>query len=441
VRTLLIDDDPFALKVLERQLRQQGCTDIVAHQSARSALMALEQPGAEVGLLFCDLQMPDIDGVEFVRHLARIGYRGGLALVSSEDQRILQTVSTLAQAHGIRVLGACRKPVASIELARILALDATAPAQCTRAAVPDLPAEELRRAIAAGELRNHYQPKVDMASGALVGAEALVRWHHPALGMVYPDRFIGTAERHGLIDALTHAVLASALEQASTWRRAGLNIQVAVNVSMDNLSALDFPDVVADAVTAAGAPAHSLVLEVTESRLMENPRAALDILSRLRLKRIGLSIDDFGTGHSSLAQLRDIPFNELKLDRSFVHGADADVARKTIVKAALQMAHQLGMKVVAEGVEDQADWDLLHALGCDVAQGYYIAKPMPGEELPAWQQDWSARRGRALAGRARPTVPAADDEIQNKLPPRQLLSREEIEMLFALPASEAQDCP
>lgn len=218
--------------------------------------------------------------------------------------------------------------------------------------------------------------------------EALVRWHHPRDGLVFPDSFIALAEEHGLIDALTHRVLAMALQQARQWREAGLTLQMAVNISMDNLAALDFPDVVVQMAQESETALSSLVLEVTESRLMKDLRAPLDILTRLRLKRISLSIDDFGTGHSSLAQLRDIPFNELKLDRSFISGADKDPSLRAIVEATLAMAHQLGMKVVAEGVEDRADWDFLRALGCDVAQGYFIARPMLGHDIPLWHQRW-----------------------------------------------------
>jgi len=187
-------------------------------------------------------------------------------------------------------------------------------------------------------------------------------------------------------------VLSATLRQARLWQDAGRSLHVAVNVSMDSLAALEFPDFVAREIDAAGVLATSLVLEITESRLMKNPLAALDILTRLRLKRIRLSIDDFGTGYSSLAQLRDIPFDELKVDRGFVHGACRDPSLKAIVEASLGLAQQLGMKTVAEGVEDQADWDYLRLAGCDLAQGYFIAKPQPARDLGAWMVEWERRR-------------------------------------------------
>lgn len=392
MNTLLIDDDPFALKLLARQLEQLGCVEVTLCERAHDALALLETQAEAIGLVFCDLQMPGMDGVEFVRHLAHIGYRGGLVLVSGEDARILQTVQKLAQAHHIRVLGALAKPLSSEQLRQVLASKASRSATASRATRLPLTGDALKRAIASGQLVNHYQPKVELVGGSLIGVEALVRWQHPEGELVFPDQFIALAEEHGLIDGLTRAVLASALQQARVWRDAGLELQVAVNVSMDNLAALDFPDVVAQLANKAGVALSSLVLEVTESRLMRDVRVPLDILTRLRLKRIGLSIDDFGTGHSSLAQLRDIPFDELKLDGSFVNGAVKDSSLRAIVESTLAMARQLGMKSVAEGVEQREDWDFLRGLGCDVAQGYFIARPLPAIDLPGWRSDWELRR-------------------------------------------------
>jgi EAL domain-containing protein (putative c-di-GMP-specific phosphodiesterase class I) len=186
----------------------------------------------------------------------------------------------------------------------------------------------------------------------------------------------------------------SAIAQARQWQDAGLGLHVGVNISMDNLETLDFPDFVAGAVTAAGIPPRTLVLEVTESRLMKNALSSLDILTRLRLKYIGLSIDDFGTGHSSLAQLRDIPFDELKIDRGFVHQSRSDASRRAIVEGSLAMARQLGLRTVAEGVEDRDDWDQLRSLGCTLAQGYFISRPLAADALLKFLGQWNDQRTR-----------------------------------------------
>lgn len=388
---LVVDDDPFICRLMSRQLQTLGFAQVELCERARAAVEHLEcDPGA-VGLIFCDLQMPEMDGVEFIRHLVRLGYPGALVLVSGEDQRILQSAERLARAHRLRVAGTLYKPVSNDQLQRLLQ---SLPSACQEhiAAGTSYAAEELAEAIARGQLVNHYQPKVDLRSAAVVGVETLVRWQHPRDGLVYPDRFITVAEDHCLIDALTRAVLQRALHDARDWQARGHSLQLAVNVSMNNLERLDFPEFVEHAALAAGVAPSLLTLEITESQLMSNRQAALDILTRLRLKRVGLSIDDFGTGHSSLAQLRDIPFTELKIDRGFVHGAWRDSSLRSILSASLDMARKLGMKSVAEGVEDRADWNHLREAGCDVAQGWFVARAMPAEQLPDWLREWETQR-------------------------------------------------
>jgi EAL domain-containing protein (putative c-di-GMP-specific phosphodiesterase class I)/DNA-binding NarL/FixJ family response regulator len=392
MRILLIDDDSFALRLVSHQLDKLGFADVTALDRPEEALARLEADVGAFDMILLDLQMPVIDGIEFVRHLARLRFAGGVALVSGEDERILQTAHRLASAHDLQVRGALHKPITPAQLEALLGSPAAAPRPAGRPPRKSYAPERLAQGIHGGELVNVYQPKVELASGRLVGVETLVRWQHPEDGMVFPDQFIPLAEEHRLIDALTRTVLEVAIAEARGWEEQGLGLHVGVNISMDNLNSLDFPDFVAQRLTAAGTSHRSLVLEVTESRLMTNAVAALDILTRLRLKHIGLSIDDFGTGHSSLSQLRDIPFDELKVDRGFVHGAAHNPANRAILEGSLGMARQLGMRSVAEGVEDREDWDLLRTLGCDLAQGYFIARPMPPAALPKWIEDWEARR-------------------------------------------------
>ena len=222
--------------------------------------------------------------------------------------------------------------------------------------------------------------------------ETLVRWHHPVDGLVFPDHFIGIAEKNHLINELTTCVLTNALTQAKIWHENGLNLRVAINLSMDNLASLDFQDLVVNLVTQAGLSPQGIVLEVTESQVMgADARVPLEILTRLRLKRFHLSIDDFGTGHSSLAQLRDIPFDELKIDQSFVHRAWTDDTLRAIYDASLSVAKQLGMETVAEGVEDQHDWELLRQTGCDLAQGNFVSRPLQAANFSTWTEEWKNR--------------------------------------------------
>ncbi len=392
MRFLLVDDEAFARHLLIHQLGRLGFTDVTALERGADAVEILERDPSAIDIVLLDLQMPEMDGVEFVRHLARIRFQGGVILISGEDARIIETTRKLAAAHRLNVHGALHKPVTPEQLQALLGEGIRPNTKSAFTPGKSYPAARVRQAIAEGELMNFYQPKVEFATGKFVGVETLVRWKHPDDGMVFPDQFITVAEENDLIDDLTRVVLAGALRQARLWEDAGLALHVAVNVSMANLSSLDFPEYVLRAIAEAGVSKGRLVLEVTESRLMNNALAALDILTRLRLKHIGLSIDDFGTGHSSLAQLRDIPFDELKLDRGFVHGAMHDPSNRAILEANLGLARQLGMHSVAEGIEDREDWDALRGLHCDVAQGYFIARPMPGPAIADWVREWEPRR-------------------------------------------------
>jgi len=391
IKILILDDDTIMLRLLGQMLANLGCVPAIHCENGHDALKWIDRPESRPDLILLDLNMPEMDGVEFVRHLVGRNYAGRLILISGEDERMLQTTVKLVQAHQISVLGHLNKPVTPERLAALLGKWSPPSQGKLRAANRIYGADELRAAIANGELINYYQPKVTVATGRVMGVETLVRWLHPEDGMVFPDQFIGVAEQHGLIDDLTRAVLTGALAQARVWQDAGLTLRVAINVSMDNLASLDFADFVAGQTVAAGVSPQQIMLEVTESQLMRDTRAPLEILTRLRLKRFRLSIDDFGTGHSSLAQLRDIPFNELKIDQSFVHGAWANSTVRAMFHASLGLAAQLNMEVVAEGVEDQEDWDFLRNTECDIAQGYFIAKPMHAVALLGWISVWEQR--------------------------------------------------
>lgn len=397
-RTLVIDDDRFSIAFLTRQLGLQGLDRLEVCPRAEQALLLLEaavesRADAErVGLVLCNLQMPGIDGIEMVRHLARIGYAGNLILMGADHPRVLQAAEQLARARQLRVLGCLSKPLSAQSLGLLMQQHGGVQPLPSAGVEPQYDARRLCQAIEDRELVLHYQPLVAMHGSDVLGVEALVRWQHPRDGLVVPLHFVPVAETSGLIDMMTRQVLGMALAQARQWQDAGLRLCVSVNVSMDDLVSLDFPDLVVEMAARAGVSPGTLVLEVTESRLMEAPLATLDILTRLRLKGVGLAIDDFGSGYSSLKQLRDLPFDELKIDRRFVSGAHADPALRGIVEATLRMASQFGLRSVAEGVEDQADWDYLRSVGCDVAQGYRIARAMPGAEVSSWVRDYKQRQ-------------------------------------------------
>ena len=251
---------------------------------------------------------------------------------------------------------------------------------------------ELRDAIEHGALTLHYQPQVDLTSGRICGVEALARWPHPERGLIPPDAFIPLAEQTGLIAPLTDWVLAEAIRQGREWQRAGLLLRVSVNLSMWNLHDPALPERVAALLREHELSPAWLRLELTESALMADTDRAMDVLARLSALGVGLAVDDFGSGYSSLAYLKTLPVDELKIDKGFVREMATDATDAAIVASTVALGHALGLRVVAEGIEDRATWDLLAGMGCDVAQGYHIARPLPPDALARWLREapWAA---------------------------------------------------
>jgi EAL domain-containing protein (putative c-di-GMP-specific phosphodiesterase class I) len=241
--------------------------------------------------------------------------------------------------------------------------------------------EELRHAIDEDQLVLHYQPKVALATGELTGVEALVRWQHPERGLLTPDVFLPQAERYGFMRPLTTWVLRTALDRVQDWRTGGGPPNVAVNVSASNLLDTDLPDQIADMLAVRGLTGDALTVEITEDLLMVDTRRASHVLHSLRLLGVGVSIDDYGTGYSSLARLRDLPVTELKLDRSFIANIEHDPRTAEIVRSTVQLTHSLGLLLVAEGVETSAALELLREMGCDTGQGYHLGRPVPAPRV------------------------------------------------------------
>ena len=243
---------------------------------------------------------------------------------------------------------------------------------------------ELKRAISEGEMVLHFQPKIDIESNSVNGVESLVRWQHPRLGLVYPDAFIGLAEMSGLIKPLTLEVLRLAMLQILEWRSQGYEFPVAVNISAINLQEKDFPEIVSAMIEKYDVPSHLLELEVTESAIMVEPLIAIENIRRLSMIGIQMSIDDFGTGYSSMAYIQKLLVAKIKIDKSFVIEMGTRENDEVIVRSTIDLAHNLGLKAVAEGVESQAAWDKLRDMGCDSAQGYFMSKPLPADKLIDW---------------------------------------------------------
>jgi diguanylate cyclase (GGDEF)-like protein len=250
---------------------------------------------------------------------------------------------------------------------------------------------ELRGAIQRGELILHYQPKADLRSGRVVGMEGLVRWEHPERGLLLSDDFVPLAEPTGLIGPLTRHVIDQALQECRSWRDQGIDIHVAVNLSPRNLEDARLPDLVARSLDRWGLEPDALVLEITESAILQEPIKALQVVTSLAGMGVRLMIDDFGTGYSSLAYLRRLPVSALKIDKSFVMGMLREENDAVIVRSTIDLGRNLGLEVVAEGVESAELWTRLSALGCDVAQGFHLSMPLPPEHVPRWMEEWAVR--------------------------------------------------
>ena len=251
----------------------------------------------------------------------------------------------------------------------------------------------LRRAVEDCEqIVVYYQPKASLPSGRVTGVEALVRWQHPEHGLLQPNDFIPLAERTGIIRPLTWCILRKALQQNRRWADSGLVLRVAVNISARCLLDKGFPEEVARMLRETGVPAERLELELTESSVMSDPERALAILHSLRRTGIRLAIDDFGTGYSSMAYLKKLPVSEIKIDRTFVTEMDCDPSDAAIVRSSLELARNLNLEVVAEGVETQAVWDLLTGLGCSSAQGYFLSRPLPPKDFESWLHEHETSR-------------------------------------------------
>lgn len=259
---------------------------------------------------------------------------------------------------------------------------------------------ELRSAIARGEMCLHFQPKVQVDSGRVVGVEALVRWNHPTLGLIPPDEFIPLAEQTGAITPLTLWVIEQGLKSIGSMRELWPGLGLAVNISTQNLRDPDFLPVLVEALRNFGFEAEDLTLEITESVMMQDLAHARSVLQGLHDRGIRISVDDFGTGYSSFAYLTQLPLNELKIDRSFVRDMARKRSQRTLVHSVVELAHHLGCTVVAEGVEEEEALGLLRAMGCDVAQGYHLSRPLPEEQLRLWLRTWAARRNDASSDQA-----------------------------------------
>ncbi|MFK8016980.1 MAG: EAL domain-containing protein [Gammaproteobacteria bacterium] len=390
VDVLIADPDPVTAAQSRDSVLAAGLTAQVVDDFAQLE-KALQEPVRTVVL---ELMLADVDGIELIRYFGSMIAPPDLVIVSDAEPRIRDAARRLANARGLTVRDVLGKAFADYDqLTQVLRAPRDSPSR-ERGKARFVPtAAELRHGMANGEISVLFQPKVNISTLELISVEALARWLHPAHGSVSPGDFISVAEHHNLIGPLTDIVVQRAFASLRDWREQNLDTRLAINVSGASLANLKLPDHLARTTAHYGLSPERITVEITEGWIEQNPIDALDIMTRLRMKGFDLSIDDFGTGYSTMLRLKQVPFSELKLDQSLIRGAAADEVARLIVASSIELGRALGLHVVAEGVDNQDDWDLIVDLGCDEGQGYFIARPMSASAMLDWYRRWQQSLG------------------------------------------------
>jgi EAL domain-containing protein (putative c-di-GMP-specific phosphodiesterase class I) len=388
-RVLVIDDDADIGEIVCAAAQTLGlpCT------STTDAETFFQLAAEDTTLMLVDLMMPGMDGIEVLRHLGEKKCKASIVLMSGIDRRVMETARKLAQTLGLAVVGHLQKPFRLADLEAVLRTHTVpeAPEPVPDISQINIPDEHLLRAVEENQFLLHYQPQIDIATGRVIGVEALVRWQHPERGLIYPDHFISRAESLELIDRLGWIVMERGLDELQQFgKQRGDSLHISFNVSVYSLRDLQFPDRFMQLTKQHRVPPERIVIEITETGLINEPSHALDVLTRLRMKNIQLSIDDFGTGYSMMRQLQNVPATEIKIDKIFVQNMHSNDSDRVMVQKIIEIGHELGMKVVAEGVETLEQLALLRQNSCDGAQGYLFSRPLPPGELAQWLETYQA---------------------------------------------------
>jgi len=376
---LVVEDDEFQRKVVMEMLLSLGATSIFHASNGKQALEILEEERInQIDIAICDLNMPEMDGMEFLRHLGEGQQQVSIIITSSQEKKLIDTVGKMVNMHDIQLLGKIEKPVTPSVLKTLLSefLNKKVAQKQIAPKALSYSLSEILDGVQARQMEPFYQPKLNIETGEVMGAEALARWVHPKNGIVGPFAFIPQLEESGNIDGLTFLMLEEATAACKSCHSKGFPVSISVNLSLASLDDTSLADRLIQVVKNAGIDPQYIILEITESAAMTNVAHSLENLARLRMAGFGLSIDDYGTGYSSMQQLTRIPFSELKIDQSFVKDVSNNDALRVVVEQSISMAAKLGVKTVAEGIEGRQCWELLKEIGCDTGQGFFIFKPM-----------------------------------------------------------------
>jgi len=374
---LVVDDDDFQRHMVVQILQSINAMSVCSAENGKHALDLIHQNNQPIDVVICDLHMPEMDGLEFLRHLSQEQHNIDIIIASALGDKLLVSAGKMAKMYGNRLLGVVEKPIMPEQIMKLITKFKRPSLQDQK---PDQPLnfclEEMLEGVRAKQFEPYFQPKIDMDTGKLTGAEVLARWIHPVHGVVSPYAFVPQLEQSGNVDDLTFLMLEKAAVACRELHDKGLPISISVNLSQASLNDTLLADKITEAVRSNGVDPQFMVLEITETMAMTDIAYALENLARLAMNGFYLSIDDYGTGYSSLQQLTRIAFSELKIDQSFVKDLADNETSRIIVESSINMARKLQVKSVAEGVETEHDRDILKQMGCDIGQGFFFAKPM-----------------------------------------------------------------
>jgi EAL domain-containing protein (putative c-di-GMP-specific phosphodiesterase class I)/CheY-like chemotaxis protein len=394
---LIVEDYVLHRTILISMLKDMGFLHVFEARDGFDALEVCEHN--RIDILFCDLRLPGMDGMALLRRLSSKEFKGGIILSSVLDNDVVDAVLRMGNEYGLQVLGRVDKPTSQEQLQALI--DRWSPVEdIFREQKPaqHITEVDLHYAIQHGQLKPWFQPKVHFSSGEWSGVEVLARWLHPTYGMISPDVFIPLAEKHGLMHSLTEMIIREALSYYHECAKTKPSLNMSLNLSASSLVDKSLSNFLLLHCGLNQINPEQIILEITESAFTEDIGQALEILTRLRMHGFGISIDDFGTGYSSLQQLALLPFTELKLDRSFVDHCHSMTSHMAIVESSIKLANNLGLKTVAEGVEDKETWQRLDKLGCHTCQGFIAGKAMPYHELATWHEDWKCKAKDIISG-------------------------------------------
>lgn len=388
---LVVDDNDLQRLVSTELLRSMGIDQIYEAANGLDALQLLHTEKVEPAVMLVDLHMPRMDGIELIQAIAKLKIPLSIIIVSGADTMLLDTLGSMVRACKLPMLGALPKPINGQTLLRSLqGYQPGSEPEPELTSNPSPSALDVQRAIRLGQIKPFYQPKVSLKHAQVVGFEALARWCDPAKDIIMPSEFIEVATDHGLLKELTFCMLDAILADLKAWNSLDIFPIISLNIAVSLLEDPGFANQIIRRVQHARIPAAKILLEITESALMKDQAVALGTIGRLKLNGFNFSIDDYGTGFSSMQQLSRIAFSELKIDRSFVCRVGESAHLANIVHSALDIGQRLGLTTVAEGVETLEELKILRNMGCDEIQGYLFARPMPACDVLPWLNDNTA---------------------------------------------------